>query len=124
LTIKTKQEPLKRTLVSRIIFKSPLFNNKNITMQRNKKVPKFIARQHKKVRCQWLTAVILATQEVEIRRIAVQSQSGKQFSRPYLNISKTKRVGEVAKVLEHLPSKCKTLGSNPSTSTTKKEKKA
>jgi hypothetical protein len=30
----------------------------------------------KKARCQWLTPVILATQEAEIRRIKVQSQTG------------------------------------------------
>jgi hypothetical protein len=30
--------------------------------------------EHKLARCQWLTPVILATQEAEIRRIAVQSQ--------------------------------------------------
>jgi hypothetical protein len=29
----------------------------------------------------WLTPVILATQEVEIRRILVQSQSGQKFTR-------------------------------------------
>jgi hypothetical protein len=28
--------------------------------------------------------VILATQEVEIRRITIQSQSGQYFTRPYL----------------------------------------
>jgi hypothetical protein len=32
----------------------------------------------------WLTPVILATQETEIRRITVQSQTQKQFTRPYL----------------------------------------
>jgi hypothetical protein len=31
-------------------------------------------RQEKTVRCQWLTPVILATQETEIRKIAVRSQ--------------------------------------------------
>jgi hypothetical protein len=32
-------------------------------------------------RCQWLTPVILATQEAEIRRIEVQSQSGENSLR-------------------------------------------
>jgi hypothetical protein len=32
--------------------------------------------KHSKSRCQWLTSVILATQEAEIRRITVQSQPG------------------------------------------------
>jgi hypothetical protein len=36
-------------------------------------------------RHQWLTPVILASQEAEIRKIAVLSQPGeKKFTRPYL----------------------------------------
>jgi hypothetical protein len=33
-------------------------------------------KKHLRARSQWLTPVILATQEAEIRRIAVQSQPG------------------------------------------------
>jgi hypothetical protein len=47
----------------------------------------------------WLTPVILATQEAEIRRITVRTQLGQQFTRPYLG-KKTchtqKRAGGVA----------------------------
>jgi hypothetical protein len=32
----------------------------------------------------WLTSVILATQEAELRRIKVQSRPGKKFTKPYL----------------------------------------
>jgi hypothetical protein len=35
-------------------------------------------------RCWWLTLVILATREAEIRRIKVLSQCGQMFARPYL----------------------------------------
>jgi hypothetical protein len=45
--------------------------------------------------------VILATQEAEIRRIEVPSQTSKQFARPYLEKKKkrktiTKRTGRLA----------------------------
>jgi hypothetical protein len=32
----------------------------------------------------WLTPVILATQEAEIRRITLEATPGKEFTRPYL----------------------------------------
>jgi hypothetical protein len=35
-------------------------------------------------KCQWLTPVILATQETEIRKITVLSQPGQIVLRPYL----------------------------------------
>jgi hypothetical protein len=35
-------------------------------------------------RCWWFTPIILATQEAEIRRTAVQSHLGKESVRPYL----------------------------------------
>jgi hypothetical protein len=40
---------------------------------------------------QWLTPVILATQEAEIRRITVQSQSRQIARRPYLEKSHHKK---------------------------------
>jgi hypothetical protein len=58
--------------------------------------------------------VILATQEAKIRRITVQSQPGKvvwkTLSQQY---STRKSAGGVAQVVEHLPSKCEALSSNP-----------
>jgi hypothetical protein len=44
-------------------------------------------REHKTeagARGPWLTPIILATQEAEIRRISVRSQPGKYFASPYL----------------------------------------
>jgi hypothetical protein len=74
-------------------------------------------RKEKKKRCQaLLTSVILATQEAEIRRIAVQSQPGqKKFARPCLEKPFTK-IG----LVEWL--KVKALSSSPSTAKKKKEK--
>jgi hypothetical protein len=66
----------------------------------------------KYVRCQWLTPVILATQEAEIRRIMIQSQP-RQIVRETLSRKnsshkkKKKRAGGVAQGLA--------LSSNPST---------
>jgi hypothetical protein len=37
---------------------------------------KILSKNQKQARCQWLTSVILVTQEAEIRRIMVQSQPG------------------------------------------------
>jgi hypothetical protein len=61
---------------------------------------------------QRLTPVILATQEEEIMRIAVRSQPG-QIVRETLSWKNPtqNRAGRVAQVVEHLPSKHKTLSS-------------
>jgi hypothetical protein len=60
---------------------------------------------------QWLTPVILATQEAEIRRIMAQSQPWANSSRdPISKCSFTKKkAGGEAQVVAHLPSKCNTL---------------
>jgi hypothetical protein len=66
---------------------------------------------------QWLTPVILATQEAEIRRIMAQSQSQANSSQDTISkIPNTKkRAGRVTHVVDCLPSKCEALSSNPST---------
>jgi hypothetical protein len=46
--------------------------------------------------CQWLTSAILATQEAESKRIAVQSQLDKQFLRPISKKPLQKRAGGMA----------------------------
>jgi hypothetical protein len=52
------------------------------------------------------------------RRIIVLAGRGIK-ERPYLK-NKAKRVGSVAQVVEHLPSKCKAVSSNPCTRGKKK----
>jgi hypothetical protein len=37
------------------------------------------------VECWWLTSIILATREAEIRKIAIEATMGNSFSRPHLN---------------------------------------
>jgi hypothetical protein len=63
----------------------------------------------------WLTPVIVATQEAEIRRIMVWSQPGqivpKTLSRIY---SIQKGSSQVAQMVEFLPNKCEALSSNHS----------
>jgi hypothetical protein len=72
-------------------------------------------------RCRWLTPVVLATQEAEIRRITVQNQSIQKFVRPYLEKNHHKsRAGGVTQMVEFLPSKLEALSSNPSTRKKKK----
>jgi hypothetical protein len=57
-------------------------------------------------RHQWLTSIILATQEAEIRRIAVQSQPGQIVHETLSQKYPTqKRVSRVAQVVEQLPTK-------------------
>jgi hypothetical protein len=71
---------------------------------------------------QWFIPVIVANQEAEIRRIAVQSQLQQivleTLSQKYPT---QKRAGRVAQVVESLPSKQEAPSSNPST--TKKQNK-
>jgi hypothetical protein len=65
---------------------------------------------------QWLTPVIPATQEVEVRRIAVRNQLGKIVHETLSwKYSTSNRAGRVAQVVEHMPSKSKALSSNPNT---------
>jgi hypothetical protein len=65
-------------------------------------------------RCQWLTPIILATQEAEIKRIEVRSQPEqivlKTLSRKYPT---QKKAGEVAQVVECLLSKHKAKFKTP-----------
>jgi hypothetical protein len=70
----------------------------------------------KKNTCQWLTPIILATQEAGFRKIEVQSQpwanSSETLSRKYPTQN---RAGGVAQVVEPLPSKLEALSSISST---------
>jgi hypothetical protein len=56
------------------------------------------------------------------RRIGVQGQSGQKLRDPISKLTKVKRVGGVAQVVEHLPSKCAAQSSNPNTARGKKRK--
>jgi hypothetical protein len=72
-------------------------------LQRIKKFAQFL-----KIRilagCWWLTPVILATQEAEIRRITVRSQPGQIVLKTVSGKYSTQiRAGVVAQVAEHLP---------------------
>jgi site-specific recombinase XerC len=82
--------------------------------------PSFSNNKHTKVltvaRRQWLTPVILATQEAEIRRIKVQSQPG-QIAHKTLSRKNSSQKG----LVEWL--KVKTMSSNPSTTKKTKNKK-
>jgi hypothetical protein len=55
---------------------------------------------------QWLMPIILATQQAEIKRNAVQSQPGQIVCKTLLKNTqhKKKRAGGVVQVVEHLPS--------------------
>jgi hypothetical protein len=50
-------------------------------------------KQSNVARCWWLTPVILATQEAEIRRIMLHSQPQANISRPYLKETHYKKKG-------------------------------
>jgi hypothetical protein len=65
------------------------------------------------------TPVILATQEVEIRRIAVQGQPGQIVQETHLQ-NNQRKARDVAQVVQCLPSKLEALSSM--TSTIKKTK--
>jgi hypothetical protein len=68
----------------------------------------------------WLTPIILATKEAEIRRITAQDQSRQivleTLSPKYLE---EKWTGGVAQVAEHLLCKHEALSSNPSSNSNK-----
>jgi hypothetical protein len=71
-----------------------------------------------KRQCWWLTSVILATWEAEIKSIWVQSQSGQIQHKIYLKKTQHKKGCwdcAVTQVVEWLASKCEALSSNPST---------
>jgi hypothetical protein len=71
----------------------------------------------------WLMPAILATQEPKIKRITVQSQTW-QIACESLSwkYPTQKRAGGVVQVVEHLPSKCEALSSNPITAKNKQIK--
>jgi hypothetical protein len=59
--------------------------------------------------------IILATWEAEMRRIEVEASMGKWFMKHLSQkYSIQKRFGGVVQMVEHLPSKCEVLSSNPS----------
>jgi hypothetical protein len=66
-----------------------------------------ILKKTKHARSWWLTLIILATQEAEIRRIAVGNQPRQIVCDPISKILNTKRTGRVAQVVEYLLSKRK-----------------
>jgi hypothetical protein len=69
-------------------------------------------------------ALILATQEAEIRRISVQSQPGEILLETLSQKYPTQKRGSgVIQVVEHLPSKHEPLSSNSRTAKKKKKKK-
>jgi hypothetical protein len=56
--------------------------------------------------CWWLTLVILATQEAEIRGLWFKASLGKQFERHYLKkIPKPKKAGRVAQCVDPVTQK-------------------
>jgi hypothetical protein len=56
------------------------------------KIQKYKRKMKKfKTGCQWLTSIILATQEAEIRGIEIQSQPGLAFQDPILKNPFTKK---------------------------------
>jgi hypothetical protein len=65
--------------------------------------------------------IMPATWEMEIDRIAVQSQPIGKAETPSEKQQKAKRSGCAAQVVECLPSKCKALDSNPSNIQKKKK---
>jgi hypothetical protein len=71
-------------------------------------------RTQKDAGCWWHMPVILAVQETEIRRIAIQSQPGvivrETLTRKYTT---QKRTGRVAQVIQCLSSKPEALSSKP-----------
>jgi hypothetical protein len=70
---------------------------------------------HTRDQRKWLTPIILATQEAEIKKVSVQSQSGQTVQKTLSRKTLSQKIG----LVEWL--KLKALSSSPST--TKKEKK-
>jgi hypothetical protein len=71
----------------------------------------------------WLTPIILATWEAEIRWILVQSQPRKiVLETPISKTTRTKWTGGVAQAADCLLCKCETLSSNPSPTKKKQNK--
>jgi hypothetical protein len=74
-------------------------------------------------RVEWLTPVILATQEAGIRRITVQADPRQTVREtPISKILNTKRAGRVTQVVGCPHSKHEALSSNPRTTHIKKKK--